>query len=230
MGYIPAVYNIEISLWYLVLGWGFRLSLDLFPRGLHTRTAVARKLLRQLHGLSCSENPKSWLFTFFALLHITFSRTVIISRQDMTNWPITAVWWRATVTMLISGSRHVRGHVYSMEQTSVKRQLYPLHAGTAAASRAEYRPEHTVNFKTVGPATCEWTTCIKLYVVYHSEIHELRKTEVAAWVDSVQSPLLSFRLYLVQFCKDYSVTRRRLKSAHIRQVNFHIFYVALCSF
>jgi len=30
------------------IGWGFRLSLDFFPRGLHTRTAVARFPLRQL--------------------------------------------------------------------------------------------------------------------------------------------------------------------------------------
>jgi len=30
------------SRWCLVLGWNFRLSLDLFPRGLHTRTVVAR--------------------------------------------------------------------------------------------------------------------------------------------------------------------------------------------
>ena len=30
------------STWCLAIGRGFRLSLDLFPRGLHTRTAVAR--------------------------------------------------------------------------------------------------------------------------------------------------------------------------------------------
>jgi len=40
------------STWYLVLGWGFRLSLDFYHRGLHTRTAVAR-------------NPcVSWAFLF----------------------------------------------------------------------------------------------------------------------------------------------------------------------
>ena len=30
------------STWCLVLGWGFRLNLDFYRRGLHTRTAVAR--------------------------------------------------------------------------------------------------------------------------------------------------------------------------------------------
>jgi len=42
----PAVYTTET--WRLVLGWGFRLSLDFFVSGLHTRTAVARLPLRQL--------------------------------------------------------------------------------------------------------------------------------------------------------------------------------------
>jgi len=32
----------------LVLAWGFRLSLDFFTRGFHTRTAVARLSLRKL--------------------------------------------------------------------------------------------------------------------------------------------------------------------------------------
>jgi len=40
------VYNIKT--WRLVLGWGFRLSLDFFARGLHTRIAVARLPLRKL--------------------------------------------------------------------------------------------------------------------------------------------------------------------------------------
>ena len=79
------------STWCLVLGWGFRLSLDFFSRGLQTRSAVARNPCVSYAFLLIQSTPQFqfhyWLIMWqthcvIELVNFTFFLTYQAARND----------------------------------------------------------------------------------------------------------------------------------------------------